>query len=411
MRQWSRLRHLAGRLLAGSDGRPVTDEAIYLTETAYRNHQPRAAKAPEIRERHFGADLRRGNRGGKTMDEAAAHAPPRRGLLARLGIGRRLPAAAGEHGYFGTKILGTPHPACKPEAATKPEAEARPPAGSRHPAAATKPPTPGPATPPLAGDPPASGAPAPAGPQAATDPGDGKKRKAPPSPAKSERTQPGDAELLDSLFGKPDEAPPPKPARPAAPAPVKQPSAPASAATPAKPSPAPARTGKKKKKKMDRGDVTMAVLGATLAVTCALFPWYIFFNQEKFGVREFVFSGGGTARPTPGVAYQPQYIGKPFANAEVPKMELDFFPTATLPSGQEPVRAVPASEQPFPADRVAFRLIHVANGRAMIEDSDGLWVVQRGSQLPDASRVAAIEQREGRWVLVTSDDRVVELAD
>ena len=47
----------------------------------------------------------------------------------------------------------------------------------------------------------------------------------------------------------------------------------------------------------------------------------------------------------------------------------------------------------------------------MIEDSDGLWVVQRGSQLPDASRVAAIEQRKGRWVLVTSNDTVVELAD
>ncbi len=47
----------------------------------------------------------------------------------------------------------------------------------------------------------------------------------------------------------------------------------------------------------------------------------------------------------------------------------------------------------------------------MIEDSDGLWVVQRGSQLPDASRVAAIEQRDGRWVLVTTHDKVVELSD
>jgi len=160
---------------------------------------------------------------------------------------------------------------------------------------------------------------------------------------------------------------------------------------------------------MDRGDVTVAALGVTLAVTCAVFPWYIFFNQEKFGVREFVFSGGGSGRPASGLSYQPQPVGKPFATGEVPKMELDFFPTATLPTDQAPARAVPASEQPFPADLVDFRLVHVANGRAMIEDSDGLWVVQRGSRLPDSSRVVSIEQRNGRWVLLTSQDKVVEI--
>jgi hypothetical protein len=45
----------------------------------------------------------------------------------------------------------------------------------------------------------------------------------------------------------------------------------------------------------------------------------------------------------------------------------------------------------------------------MIEDEDGIWVVQPGSILPDSSRVAAIEQREGRWVLVTTFDRIIEL--
>ena len=39
----------------------------------------------------------------------------------------------------------------------------------------------------------------------------------------------------------------------------------------------------------------------------------------------------------------------------------------------------------------------------MIEDDAGLWVVQPGSMLPDSSRVAAIEQRDGKWVLVTTD--------
>src|SRR5690606_1317543 len=146
-----------------------------------------------------------------------------------------------------------------------------------------------------------------------------------------------------------------------------------------------------------------------LGLTCALFPWYIFFNQEKFGVREFVFSGEGGKGIATHVAYQPARVGQPFAQGEVPRMDLDFFPTATLPMEGNTGKAVGVSEQPFPADLVSYQLVHVANGRAMIMDDAGLWVVQPGSQLPDASRVASIEKRGGRWVIVTTLDRVVEL--
>jgi len=163
------------------------------------------------------------------------------------------------------------------------------------------------------------------------------------------------------------------------------------------------------RKKLDRGDLTLGALGVTLALICALFPWYIFFNQEKFGVREFVFEGRGTVTAPSDVAYQPSLVGQHFQTGDVPKMDLDFFPTATPASEDERVRAVPASEQPFPSDLVNFRLVHVANGRAMIQDDDGLWVVQPGSSLPDASKVTAIEQRGGKWVLVTNHDAVVEM--
>jgi hypothetical protein len=46
----------------------------------------------------------------------------------------------------------------------------------------------------------------------------------------------------------------------------------------------------------------------------------------------------------------------------------------------------------------------------MIEDESGLWIVQRGSTLPDLSTVAAIEQRADGWVVVTSDKRVLSLS-
>ncbi|MEO4001549.1 hypothetical protein [Mesorhizobium sp. CAU 1732] len=179
---------------------------------------------------------------------------------------------------------------------------------------------------------------------------------------------------------------------------------PAPAASPARPVWNPT-----KRKKIDRGDVTVAALGITLGLTCALFPWYIFLNQEKFGVREMVFEGSREGSAPAQVAFQPPLIVKPFEAGEAPKMNLDFFPTATLPADDLPPRIIAAANQPFPSDLVGFKLVHVANGRAMIEDGDGLWVVQPGSRLPDASRVASIEKRDGRWVLVTSLDKVVEL--
>jgi hypothetical protein len=47
----------------------------------------------------------------------------------------------------------------------------------------------------------------------------------------------------------------------------------------------------------------------------------------------------------------------------------------------------------------------------MIEDKDGLWIVQVGSILPDSSRVMSLEKREGKWALVTSGDKIVPLAE
>lgn len=373
MKPWNRFSSFIGRIVAGHDGRREVNDAIFLNDTAYRNHQPVAAAAPDIRERHFGAGIRNVRDSGNLA--AGKTKPAGAGWLSRLGLGQRA-AALPETEHVRTKIVGTPHPASgekKTQAMASRKEETAPPA------------------PALAGSMSAPARAAPARPVGSA----GLQTTAAPA-----ASRPGSAhkalgdDVLEDLFGKPE--------------PVRR-----------KPLPAldtPIRTVApvvvaRKKKRLDRSDVTLAALGLTLGLICAIFPWYIFFNQEKFGVREFVFSGKGSGRATPTTAYVPQAIGKPFASGERPTMELDFFPTATLPPEDEPARALPASEQPFPSDRVSFRLVHVANGRAMIEDGDGLWVVQRGSQLPDASRVASIEQRDGRWVLLTTQDKVVELSN
>lgn len=162
-----------------------------------------------------------------------------------------------------------------------------------------------------------------------------------------------------------------------------------------------------KKKSDRRSDFVIAALGITLGLICALFPWYIFFNQDQFGVQAMKFGGTGSnsGRAGGGVVAQ---RSAPLTAKDIPAANLDLLATGTVRDDANPAAA--PDEQPFPADAAKFRMVHVANGRAMIQDDAGLWIVQRGSILPDSSQVSSIEQRNGKWVMVTSADRVIELS-
>ena len=171
------------------------------------------------------------------------------------------------------------------------------------------------------------------------------------------------------------------------------------------PQPPKAQFPRLKKESSRRSDFVVAALGITLGLICALFPWYIFFNQEQFGVQAIKFGGTGTnsGRAGGGVVAE---RSAPLTAKDVPATNLDLLATGTVQDDPNPAPA----EQPFPADATKFRMVHVANGRAMIEDDAGLWIVQRGSILPDSSQVSSIEQRNGKWVMVTSTDQVIELS-
>ncbi len=87
-------------------------------------------------------------------------------------------------------------------------------------------------------------------------------------------------------------------------------------------------------------------------------------------------------------------------------MEIDLRTTGTAAKEPEEENAEGTpdlAEQPFPAPVASFRLVHIANGRAMLEDDTGLFIVEPGSMLPDSTRVKTIEQRDGRPVLVTHE--------
>lgn len=173
------------------------------------------------------------------------------------------------------------------------------------------------------------------------------------------------------------------------------------------PQPPKAQFPKLSKKADRRSDFVIAALGVTLGLICALFPWYIFFNQEQFGVQAIKFGGTGTnsGRAGGGVVAS---RSAPLTAKDVPNTSIDLLATGTVQDDATP--AQPPGDQPFPADVAKFRMVHVANGRAMIEDDTGLWIVQRGSTLPDSSTVSSIEQRNGKWVMLTSTDQVIQLS-
>ncbi len=163
-----------------------------------------------------------------------------------------------------------------------------------------------------------------------------------------------------------------------------------------------------------RSDLTLAALGVTLGLICALFPWYIFFNPDEFGVRAMRFGGSGGGTEPIVLGAQPERVGATVAIQEPLLMELDLRTTGTATSdrteeGDEDTPGL--AEQPFPTPVASFRLVQIANGRAMIEDDTGLFVVQAGSALPDSTRVKAIEQRDGRPVLVTDSGTVLEISE
>lgn len=159
-------------------------------------------------------------------------------------------------------------------------------------------------------------------------------------------------------------------------------------------------------------DILLGLIGAALGLGSAFFPWYVFFNQEKFGIRAVkldseIQSVDGLSSSTP----QMTRIADPAQIKEITSLELDRLPTGTTPQDEQSTGSIPAIvEQPYPHHEAAFRVVHIENGRAMIEDESGLWIVQRGSTLPDMTRVTSIEQRDGTWVVVTSGKQVLTLS-
>ncbi|MBB4234932.1 flagellar protein [Rhizobium esperanzae] len=151
-------------------------------------------------------------------------------------------------------------------------------------------------------------------------------------------------------------------------------------------------------------DRFLTFTGLALAGASAFFPWYVFFNADKFGMN---VAASSNSRELPNWPARNVFSVSPLAmvnknEADRKQPAVDPLTTATVSDlGKERQGRAILEDQPFPGTS-SFRLLHVSNGRALIEDPSGMYVVRVGSILPDQSRLATIEQRQGKWVIVTS---------
>jgi hypothetical protein len=162
------------------------------------------------------------------------------------------------------------------------------------------------------------------------------------------------------------------------------------------------------------GDRALVLSGFALAAIAAIFPWYVFFNQESFGVNPMQW---GDTRDLPETGGRPVVSVSPLAipdekDGSLPSpIPYDTITTATVGDASELERKASPNiaspvDQAFPGTP-RYQLLHVANGRALIEDENGMYMVQVGSALPDNSTLDTLEQRDGKWVIITSRGEVL----
>jgi len=162
------------------------------------------------------------------------------------------------------------------------------------------------------------------------------------------------------------------------------------------------------------GDRVLAISGFVLATAAAFFPWYVFFNQESFGIAPMGYNEAGDL---PGIERRSAVNTSPLAipdekDGATEPSAFDPIITATVSGSGDEANAASSvntvdPNQSFPG-KPRYKLLHVANGRALIEDKSGMYIVRIGSVLPDNSRLATLERRDGQWVIITSNGEVIQ---
>jgi hypothetical protein len=169
-----------------------------------------------------------------------------------------------------------------------------------------------------------------------------------------------------------------------------------------------------RKKRFWTTDRIIGWSGAGIAMMAAFFPWYVFVNEDKFGLEALrAMVSGDAAVPSRHMTMDNANPGIPERRSARITPDADPLVTGTVPSTEvaslDSEQELPS--QPFPTAPRNFRLLKVINDQAMIEDVTGIYVVRQGDVLPDRTKVARLEKRDGTWVLLTDGGAAYTVAE
>jgi len=156
-------------------------------------------------------------------------------------------------------------------------------------------------------------------------------------------------------------------------------------------------------------DRFLKLSGAALAAVCALLPLAA---HMQYTHNERAAAGtGSTIRDPLDRSRQKTVMTKPGNRGlgdDLAALGVDpsTTATATQDAAAGPGKAADPVRQPFPA-KSRFLLRDVVGGMGMIEDQSGFWFVEKGSLLPDSSRVADIAEHDGIWQITTDKGGVI----
>jgi len=190
----------------------------------------------------------------------------------------------------------------------------------------------------------------------------------------------------------------------------------------ASPGMGPFRSPPRRRKRLMTSERGLGLAGLALAVGCGAFASYMIADTDRqphFSGAEYltVFakltpSGRGT-KAAPG-SRQPDLDAKADTKAQ------DDLVTGSVLRNDAPGSAVSATvsasaridAEPLaagaPSSLTSYVLRSARDGAALVDSPDGLREVKRGTILPVAGLVTSIEQRDGKWVVVTSGGLIRE---
>ena len=162
-------------------------------------------------------------------------------------------------------------------------------------------------------------------------------------------------------------------------------------------------------KDMEPIDYVLSVIGLCLGTAAALFPWHVYLNPDSYGPPRMAFSRDGII---PEAEIQAQQSGAPLHEPETGpvvadgrKPDVDMVTTGEI--NRDATSGLGDPKQAFPSNGARFEVLVVDGTRALVGDSDGVYLVRPQSRLPDGTLAMSFKQDEEGWYILTSEEKIL----